>query len=367
MSTRIDTKLINQQVDLLALAGRYTHLRRKANTGGGEYSGACPFCAGNDRFSVQPNNHIWMCRNCAPKWQDAISFGQRLWPGETFVQVCMKLTGKDLPAMSAKAVTPTSAHEVLPPYKAPGAEWQEKAMTLIEQYEKALWGEGGTVALDYLRGRGLQDDTIKHFRLGYRAFPRGVSIPCVVKDRIWYLKYRQLQSRSSKYICEPGSRPAALFNADEIVPGYCGLAVEGEFDTMLAWQEFGDFLPTFTSGSTTNHLDLATWGRYLLRPNITLILPDNDTAGESMAQEIAGSSKFPVLTALPVASCKDLTDYYLAGGDLVVWAKGVVQDYDPIPDDWDVFARSYGGVIQKKESKTLDPDFDDVLLEMEAL
>jgi hypothetical protein len=353
MTTRIDMKLINQQVDLLALAGNHTELRRKANSGGGEYAGPCPFCGGKDRFRVQPNMHRWLCRYCTNgKWQDVIAFAQRLWPGDDFPQVLERLGGKRTPATPDKGKMQAYTPGTPPIYTAPDDTWQTRVMGLIGQYEQALWSQDGKQALDYLRSRGIRDDTIRHFRLGYRAFPRGISIPGIVNGQLWYLKFRQSNPKHAKYICETGSKPAALFNADEILPGYCGLAVEGEFDTMLAWQEFGEFLPAFTTGSTTNHLDLATWGRYLLRPNYTLILPDNDMAGEVMARVISSASKNPIMVALPDSRCKDLTDYYLAGGNLSEWAMGILREYDPVPDSWDEFARSIGAVIRKLDSNS---------------
>ncbi len=56
-------------IDLLAIAGRYTTLSKKATTNGGEYEGPCPFCGGTDRFLVWPTpkdkdrGSFW-CRQC---------------------------------------------------------------------------------------------------------------------------------------------------------------------------------------------------------------------------------------------------------------------------------------------------------------
>jgi hypothetical protein len=55
----IDKQLICEQTDLLILATRDSQLKRVANTGGGEWAGACPFCGGVDRFRVQPNKQPW--------------------------------------------------------------------------------------------------------------------------------------------------------------------------------------------------------------------------------------------------------------------------------------------------------------------
>lgn len=353
----IDVRRVNQAVDLLALAQQHTELRWKASTGGGEYSGRCPFCGGTDRFSVQPEKHIWMCRNCSGgKWQDAISFGRRLWPAASFEQVCKNLAGGEVPQVAVMSAGDFreigQAPQPQAPYSAPGAEWQLESLGLVEQYRAALWSRDGERALAYLHQRGLQDETIHHFGLGYRAYPRGISIPCFVDGVLWYVKFRQLSGGGPKYICLQGSKPAALYNADVLISGYCALAVEGEFDTMLAWQEFRDILPTFTPGSATNHLDLATWGRYLLRPNFTLILPDNDIPGQVMLKTLSAASVNPIAVSLPAGDWKDLTDFYTAGGDLPGWAMDLLQEYDPLPEDITEFAAFMGGKARKISQKT---------------
>lgn len=71
---RIDAELLNQAIDLLALAQADTTLRRKTQSG--EYGGPCPFCGGRDRFSVQAGR--WLCRHCTDgKWRDGIAYVMR--------------------------------------------------------------------------------------------------------------------------------------------------------------------------------------------------------------------------------------------------------------------------------------------------
>ena len=63
------------QVTLLELVNRDTPLKRVANTKGGEYAGPCPWCGGDDRFHVWPNDerpHYW-CRQCN-RHGDAIQY-----------------------------------------------------------------------------------------------------------------------------------------------------------------------------------------------------------------------------------------------------------------------------------------------------
>lgn len=342
---RIDTQRVNRTTDLLALASRFTSLRRVAGTGGGEYAGACPFCGGKDRFRVQPDNHIWLCRHCTNgKWEDPISLARRLNPKDSFQSVCERLSGgKTSTTAGKKQSTPVFTPAAVPPDQ----EWQALALSLVERCEKALWEPIGANAREYLHQRGLKDETIKRFRLGYRDAPSGISIPCFVKNRLWYVKFRQLATQP-KYILLKGSKPAAIFNADTLVNSFPCLFVEGEFDCILSDQEFGYMLPVVTLGSATNQPDLATWGIYLIRPGITYILPDNDEAGELAAATIARSSRNPILASLPNKDCKDITDYHQAGGNICQWACNLMEFHDPLPATWEELAESIGGVIAKK-------------------
>lgn len=65
------------KIDILALAGQDTTLKRKANTNGGEYCGPCPFCGGRDRFQVWPKHPDgkgrFYCRGCE-RTGDAVDY-----------------------------------------------------------------------------------------------------------------------------------------------------------------------------------------------------------------------------------------------------------------------------------------------------
>jgi hypothetical protein len=56
------------------------------------------------------------------------------------------------------------------------------ALALVEDAEKRLWTPSGTGALAYLRGRGLDDETIRRQRLGWT---RGVTLPTKDGIRFW--------------------------------------------------------------------------------------------------------------------------------------------------------------------------------------
>ena len=87
-------------IDLLALIGRDTQLRRVASTHGGELAGPCPLChtggsrtTGTDRYHVWPRQGRWAClgpragRNGCDLHGDAIDY-LRHRDGLTYREAC---------------------------------------------------------------------------------------------------------------------------------------------------------------------------------------------------------------------------------------------------------------------------------------
>jgi DNA primase len=356
----IDLLSLKQQVDLLVLAERSTSLRRVASSGGGEWAGPCPFCGGQDRFRVQPyqpGGGRWLCRQCtAGKWQDAIAFGQRLWPGLPFPQVCELLSGGVTPTTrEARPAVPDN-----PAYHPPAEDWQASALQAVEVCQHNLWEPAGEAARTYLHARALQEDTLRYWRVGYspgRRFgsageanlwvPRGVLIPCLALGQIWYLKVALLPGERvrcekcrqpatarqpcpqcgalNKYRGVKGNRPAAIFGADDLVGVDLALFVEGEFDAMIAWQELRDVISVCTLGSATNQPDLATWGAYMAPLRLVLAAYDADEAGQRGARALQALSERVRLVGPPAGDpsnvVKDITDFVLQGGELWPWLK----------------------------------------------
>jgi len=355
----IDLESVKLRADLLAICSRDTQLKKHANTAGGEWSGPCPFCGGKDRFYVQPYAKPfprWACRQCTPGGDSVIGYIARrdnLDPEkkEDLAEICRRAAGGDLPTTSGHRPGPAPQ----PAYSAPPEDWQAAARAAIVECEAALWRPKCKSVLDYLHRRGLQDETIRRFGLGYNTtgkpdqygreiagiyIPRGITIPCIVAGQVWYLKIRLMPGvpckcqkcnrvipgpgecpsckESNKYRGVKGNRTAAIYNADSLTRASMAVFCEGEFDCMLASQEFGDIIPAVTLGSSTNRPDLAIWGAYLLPLRLIMAAYDNDQAGEVGAVSLADISNRVRLAPLP-EGVKDITDYHLAGGDLLTW------------------------------------------------
>ena len=85
-------------------------------------------------------------------------------------------------ARGPASVVSKPAHPVpgaRPPDDPSGLSWNE-ASTLVDEGTACLWGPGGGTALDYLRGRGLTEATVR--AAGLRFTP-AVMIPTRAGDR----------------------------------------------------------------------------------------------------------------------------------------------------------------------------------------
>jgi DNA primase len=337
----IDFKGLNQKVNLFVAASSVTSLKKKALSGGGEWAGPCPFCQGNDRFRVQPNNGRWLCHYCTEgKWKDGVDFIVRLHHLDLKkysdrIELGRLITGGVLPKTQVMRVDIE-----VPAYSPPGEEWQEAAQEIISTCRQNLLAEVGVKALDYLSSRGLKDETIERFQLGYSTgveihglwVPRGIVIPCVVAGKTWYLKVR-LASKTAekKYTCVSGSRTAAIFNADDLFGMETALFCEGEFDCMISTQELGDVMPSVTFGSATNHPDLATWGPYLLPLRLIYSAYDSDKAGANGSLALSDMAGDRVKLVLVPEGSKDINELHSSGKySLWEWIKPYLNAYDPV-------------------------------------
>jgi DNA primase len=326
----IDTTQIKRNNNLLTIIGGDTQLKRVAGTGGGEWAGPCPFCGGDDRFRVQPEapgGACWLCRTCTNgQWRDVIEY-IKLRDHVDFVQACKTLGHQVRPAESVPQ--PSRAIEAPKPTGPPSPEWQAKARHVIADCEASLWLPEGGPARAWLQKRGLQDDTLRRWRVGYNpgkpgqrrplhglSVSCGIVIPCEVDGTLWYLKVRR-SSGKPKYLHVKGGHPA-LYMAETLAQRDVAVLTEGEFDALLLWQEARDLTGVATLGSATERLDLLAWGPYLQRKRTVLIAYDADKTGRAGAQKLVETLPQAYRTAVPTLgeTDKDLTDYHLKGGNL---------------------------------------------------
>lgn len=248
--------------------------------------------------------------------------------------------------------------------KPPGPRWQMRALQLIERAEASLWSRAGneielewpmidpetgelrTVkasALDWLFSRGLTEATIRLWKLGFIPrdwsddpelwglsgdpvfIPRGILIPCIVGNWVWYLKIRRPLIKP-KYGQVKGGRQA-IYMVQTLEWQDEAVLCEGELDALLLWQEIGDLAGVATLGSASSEIDLATWGLHLVRIRRWNLVYDLDKSGQEGAERLSwlrSSRRLRVPQLKP--HDKDLTDYFRSGGDLRGWLNQELQE-----------------------------------------
>ncbi|TXL69515.1 DNA primase [Vineibacter terrae] len=146
---------LRNRITLSELVGRRVVLKRK----GREHAGLCPFH--NEKtpsFWVNDQKAFFHCFGCGAHG-DAIGFAMRI-DNLSFPEAVERLAGE-----AGLEVPETTPHE----------RERAKAVATLHQvtetatiwFEQQLRMPGGKPGLDYLRGRGLGEDTITRFRLGF--------------------------------------------------------------------------------------------------------------------------------------------------------------------------------------------------------
>ncbi len=233
---------------------------------------------------------------------------------------------------------------------------QSAALEVVRACEAELWADRCLTVREWLQGRGLTEDTLRHWRVGYCAtgkrdqygreiaglwIPRGVVFPCIVAGVVWYLKIRlmsgvpfqcsgcrrvvtitgecQYCGEKNKYRGVRGN-VNALFGADTLKAQSAAVLCEGESDALLLAQEAGDVVGVATLGSASARLDLSRWAQYWLPLTRLLVAYDVDAAGRAGAADLVKS--IAKARAVSVPNGKDITEYWQTGGDVRGWIAG---------------------------------------------
>ncbi len=150
---------IKARLNVVDVVGGYLKLSKS----GTHWKACCPFH--NEKspsFMVNEERQIWHCFGCG-KGGDIFSFVEEI-EGVEFreaLKLLAEKAGVELPKYRKESV-----------FASGGVEEPDRTKEILELatkfYEKQLWdGMGKKTALPYLRKRGLTDESIRHFRLGY--------------------------------------------------------------------------------------------------------------------------------------------------------------------------------------------------------
>jgi DNA primase len=150
---------VKQQADIVRVIGDYVKLRK---AGGQNFAGLCPFHGEKTpSFSVHTTKQFYYCFGCQEKG-DVFSFVQKI-ENITFPESVRLVAQKlGIPLPKAAFSTPGEARD---------AQLRGRLLDVHERavafFQECLRRPEGARAREYLLGRGLDEETIARFRIGY--------------------------------------------------------------------------------------------------------------------------------------------------------------------------------------------------------
>ena len=150
---------VKQQADILKIIGDYVRLKK---AGAQNYTGLCPFHSEKTpSFSVNATRQFYYCFGCH-ETGDVFTFIQKI-ENVTFPEA--------VKAVAVKCGIPLPKREFSSPQEAAESRQRTKLIELHEiataWFEQQLRSPEGALAREYLTGRGLTDEGIGKFRIGY--------------------------------------------------------------------------------------------------------------------------------------------------------------------------------------------------------
>ncbi|OQC28609.1 MAG: DNA primase [Deltaproteobacteria bacterium ADurb.Bin072] len=302
--------------------------KKAASTNGGEWSGPCPWCGGDDRFRVWPETCRYWCRGCGQKG-DAIQY-LRDKRGMKYLEACSFLDVE--PRLSAP---PSIGATRKPTYEprittAPPETWMKRAGEFITHAEHEL--ETNQTALEWLQRRGISPDTAKRFHLGWSwsdhhdpgelwgmaeavRIHEGLTIPYVVNNLPVRIRIRRHEWADPRYILIKGSDTRPMILSSE---SPAAVLVESELDAITLWAAAGDFISIVALGNVSARPDVYAH-RLMERCRVILNALDADEAGGKASWNGWIQNYGDRVRRWPVPGGKDPGEAYQAGIDLKAW------------------------------------------------
>ena len=159
MSNADFKETVRQQADIVRIVGEYVKLKK---SGAQNYSGLCPFHQEKTpSFSVHATRQFFHCFGCGASG-DVFTFVQKI-ENITFPEALRSIAGKlGIPLPKTQYSGPAEAKE---------ASLRGKLLDIhaaaTDFFEEQLRKPEGARAREYLAGRGMNDETMRTFRIGF--------------------------------------------------------------------------------------------------------------------------------------------------------------------------------------------------------
>jgi len=357
---RVDRERILQETDLLAVIER--ELGPAVRRSGRWFFFRCPFHGeGKERtpsLGVTPDNGRYKCFSGACEARgnvlDWVIAREGLGPHD--IRGAAEVLGK-LPPEQLRARAPVRS-EVVARLAPPGEVWQARVWSYLDYAKSQLWEDANRGALEYLLGRGLTEDTIREWELGFNPgdvydeagkwgiadakkvyLSMGITLPCLIDGVCWYVQCRRpalakdggLDSFSGAYLdgALPGYLPErkywavrggnlnALWGVDQVRGEGVLVLEEGEFNALVLWQEAGDMVDVVSSGSASLRPEaLWPWRDVFLGAGSVLVRFDPDAAGKAgkIVEALGGRCR-----RVQVPEGSDTNEFLQRGGSVRDW------------------------------------------------
>jgi DNA primase len=188
---------LKQQADIVRIVGGYISLRK---SGAQNYSGLCPFHKEKSpSFSVHAARQFYHCFGCQASG-DVFSFVQKI-ENITFPEA-VRAVAQKLGVPMPKQAFSTEAEAKDARLRTSLLEIHERACIF---FQDCLRRPEGSRAREYLSGRGLTEDTIRQFRIGF-APDSGF----LLRDRLKGEFSEELLRESGLFSWKESSQPSAV-------------------------------------------------------------------------------------------------------------------------------------------------------------
>jgi DNA primase len=230
----------------------------------------------------------------------------------------------------------------------PGDLWQRQARKLVDDAVYELFSPRGKVVHRFLREeRGLNEDTIKTFSLGWLPadrwdaapawglteilkdngvakkmwFPTGLTIPHIVGGQVRRVRIRRPEGEPRYYILRGSSTQSMLIGGHHQVT----VLVESELDGMILSQEAGDLVGLVALGNAQARPDQEA-ADLLKRSRLILVALDADPAGAREAWRW-WMNHYSQARRWPPIQGKDPGEMFSAGVKLRAWVQAGLLEY----------------------------------------